>query len=109
VNTKTSYCLDPNATFVVCGGLGGLGRNIVTWLADRGARHLLLLSRSGGQAEVSRVLIDYLEGRGVEVMAPPCDVSDKILLQNTLRACTSQMPPIKGCIQAAMVLRVSSF
>ncbi|KAJ5293199.1 uncharacterized protein N7443_009152, partial [Penicillium atrosanguineum] len=109
LNTKTTYCLDPNSTFVVCGGLGGLGSNIVNWLADRGARHLLLLSRSGGQGEKSRVLINSLKERGVEVVAPACDVSDETLIQNVLRECTSQMPPIKGCIQAAMVLRDALF
>ncbi|KAJ5901470.1 hypothetical protein N7495_001998 [Penicillium taxi] len=109
LKTKTNYFLDPDSTFVVCGGLGGIGRNIVTWLADRGARHLLLLSRSGAQGENSRCLIDHLKGRGVQVMAPKCDVSDRVLLQNSLIACMSHMPPIKGCIQAAMVLRDALF
>lgn len=101
--------MDPNSTFVVCGGLGGLGSNIVKWLADRGARHILLLSRSGGQGEKNGVLINTLKGKGIDVVAPACDVSDETSLQRILRECTSQMPPIKGCIQAAMVLRVSFF
>ncbi|KAJ6127372.1 hypothetical protein N7523_002984 [Penicillium sp. IBT 18751x] len=109
LRTKTTYSLDPNATFVVCGGLGGLGSNIVNWLADRGARHLLLLSRSGGYSEKSRVLIDTLKDKGVDVVAPACDVSDGTLLQHVLQEYTSQMPPIKGCIQAAMVLRDALF
>ncbi|KAJ5752589.1 hypothetical protein N7520_009506 [Penicillium odoratum] len=109
LDTTTSYSLDPNATFVVCGGLGGLGSNIVSWLADRGARHLLLLSRSGGQGAKARALIDRLEERGVDVKAPACDVSDEVALQNVLQTCASQMPPIKGCIQAAMVLRDALF
>ncbi|KAJ5683051.1 hypothetical protein N7462_006216 [Penicillium macrosclerotiorum] len=109
LQNKPSYSLDPNATFVVCGGLGGLGSNIVHWLADRGARHLLLLSRSGGQDKKSRALIDSLRVRDVQVMAPACDVSDEVPVQNALRECASQMPPIKGCIQAAMVLRDALF
>ncbi|KAJ5758194.1 uncharacterized protein N7511_006888 [Penicillium nucicola] len=109
LNTTTSYSLDPNATFVVCGGSGGLGSNIVSWFADRGARHLLLLSRSGGQGEKTRALINRLAERGVKVMAPACDVSDEGALQNALKKCASEMPPIKGCIQAAMVLRDALF
>ncbi len=38
--------LTPNATYVVTGGAGALGRVVATYLAERGARHIALLSRS---------------------------------------------------------------
>jgi hypothetical protein len=40
--------LDPNGTYVLAGGLGALGLNIANMMADRGAKHLVFLSRSGG-------------------------------------------------------------
>jgi NAD(P)-dependent dehydrogenase (short-subunit alcohol dehydrogenase family)/acyl carrier protein len=101
--------LDSNATFVISGGLGGLGRNIARWLADHGARHLLLLSRSGGQTEKGKDLIHQLEEKGVKVLAPMCDVSDELSVKNALLECRSRMPPIKGCIQAAMILKDALF
>ncbi|PYI32692.1 putative polyketide synthase [Aspergillus indologenus CBS 114.80] len=109
LDTKPTYALNPDSTFVICGGLGGLGSNIAHWFADRGARHLLLLSRSGGQSERGRMLVEQLQRRGVQVLAPACDVSDEVPLQNTLQLCKSQMPPIRGCLNAAMVLRDALF
>ncbi|MFV8054059.1 type I polyketide synthase [Mycobacterium sp. 48b] len=38
--------LTPDATYVVTGGAGSLGRIVATYLAERGARHITLLSRS---------------------------------------------------------------
>ena len=38
--------LTPDATYVVTGGGGALGRIVGTYLAERGARHIALLSRS---------------------------------------------------------------
>ncbi|KAJ5516222.1 hypothetical protein N7527_007782 [Penicillium freii] len=109
LRTRPSFSLDPNATFVVSGAFGGLGRNIACWLADQGARHLLLLSRSGGQIEKGKELVKHLELKGVMVLAPACDVSDGESVKSALRESRSQMPRIKGCIQAAMVPRDARF
>src|ERR1700761_6445166 len=40
-----------DATYLLTGGLGGLGRSISTWLAERGARHFVFLSRSAEKPE----------------------------------------------------------
>ncbi|KGO73766.1 Acyl transferase/acyl hydrolase/lysophospholipase [Penicillium italicum] len=109
LRTRPSFALDANATFVVSGAFGGLGRKIACWLADQGARHLLLLSRSGAQSEKSKDLIKHLELKGVMVLAPSCDISNGESLDNALRESQSQMPRIKGCIQAAMVSRDACF
>lgn len=105
---KISYQFDPNASYLISGGLGGLGRSIARWMASRGARYLILLSRSGLKTSSAQTLANELEQLGVRVAAPPCDVSDADALQSALAHCADQgMPPIKGCIQAAMVLRDS--
>ena len=41
------FSLREDGTYLVTGGLGGLGLKLARWLADRGARHLVLLGRSG--------------------------------------------------------------
>ena len=105
LSTKPSTSLDPDATYVISGGLGGLGRNIAHWLADRGARNLLLLSRSGLQSPKAQELVKQLQAREVRIMIQSCDVSNQESLQKVLDRCRQQMAPIKGCIQAAMVLR----
>lgn len=77
------------------------------WMTKRGARNLILLSRSGNTSETSRELVSDLESQGVKVATPACDVSDLSALQAALKGCN--MPPIKGCIQGSMVLKDSTF
>ena len=78
-------------------------------MAGRGAKNLILLSRSGPKRDAARTLIEELSALGVRVEAPPCDVTDPVSLQSVLDSCTKTMPPIKGCIQGTMVLRDTIF
>ncbi|KAI0190605.1 putative polyketide synthase [Astrocystis sublimbata] len=105
LKTKPSCELDPNATYVIAGGFGGLARRTARWMADCGARHLLLLGRSGPKSNSARELVDELLSRGVQVQHPLCDVADADALASVLADVATTMPPIKGCIQGAMVLR----
>jgi len=98
----------PDATYVVAGGLGGLGRSIARWMVKKGARSLLLLSRRGYLAADSEEFLSSLHAEAVRVEAPPCDIADASCVERVIRDASSTMPPIRGCIQAAMVLRVSN-
>lgn len=106
---EISYAFDPNASYLIAGGLGGLGRSAAQWMASRGAKHLILLSRSGTRAEAAKTLFAKLQAMGVEVATPQCDVASSDSLSAALLACSSSMPPIKGCLQATMVLRDAIF
>ena len=105
LQTKPDYYFDSNSSFVIAGGLGGLGRSIVRWMAKRGVKNLILLSRSGPQSKTARELIEELSLMNVRVHCPPCDVTDAAALGTEIDKCTKTMPPIRGCIQASMHLR----
>ncbi|KAF7931189.1 uncharacterized protein EAE97_009398 [Botrytis byssoidea] len=109
LSQKPRYCFDHDKTYVVAGGMGGIGRSIATWLANRGARWLLLLSRSGARSPDALEFVKKLESRGVFVATPSCDISNNEELKKVLAVSTKQMPPIKGCIQACMVLQDEMF
>lgn len=102
-STATVFC--SAGTYVIAGGLGGIGRTIARWMVEKGARYLLLLSRSGG--ENAGELVKELETKGATIMAPACNIADIASLQKALTK-AAVLPPIKGCVQAAMFLRVSS-
>jgi NAD(P)-dependent dehydrogenase (short-subunit alcohol dehydrogenase family) len=99
--------MDQNATFVIAGGLGGIGRATARWMADRGAKNLILLSRSGPRTDAGRELIEELRQRDVRVEAPACDVTDLTRMKETFAQLSAQMPPIKGVCQMSIVARVS--
>jgi myxalamid-type polyketide synthase MxaE and MxaD len=70
-----ALALLPQATYLVTGGLGGLGLQAAEWLVARGARHLAILSRQA-PAPASATRLAALRGRGAEVRAYACDVAD---------------------------------
>lgn len=74
---------------------------------SRGARHLILVSRSGPRSEAARILVDELQNQGVQVATPSVDLVDLKQLKGVLENLSQSMPPIKGCIQATVALRVS--
>ncbi|RAR00984.1 polyketide synthase PksG [Stemphylium lycopersici] len=100
-----AYGFEAQATYVISGGLGGLGREIMRWMASRGARHFLVTSSRGvaGRADVI-AFIKEMEAQDVVIHAPASDISNRAVLKATLEEASKTLPPIRGCIQAAMVL-----
>ncbi|KAI4193624.1 MAG: hypothetical protein LQ348_002826 [Seirophora lacunosa] len=78
-------------------------------MASRTARHLILLGSSNPIREAGKVLVEELQVQGVTVATPSCDVSDRAALERTLDHCRETMPPIRGCVQGAMVLKDEAF
>lgn len=103
---KPRYEFDARATYLIAGGLGGIGRTIARWLASRGAKSLILLSRSITHSDAVVALLTELRTNSVLVATPICDVGDSNSLKDAIEECR-HMAPIKGCIQASMVLKVS--
>ncbi|KAF2683549.1 polyketide synthase [Lentithecium fluviatile CBS 122367] len=95
------------STYVIAGGLGGLGRCITRWMVRRGAQHFLLLSHPGTEEPEARAFVQSMRSEGIQVEVPCCDIGDAENLRSVLEACILHMPPIRRCIQADMVLRNS--
>ncbi|KAK2012538.1 beta-ketoacyl synthase domain-containing protein [Colletotrichum eremochloae] len=102
---KPASYFDPKASYVVAGGLGGLGRSVARWMASRGAKNLILLSRRGAVEKPAIELVNELKSVCDNVVAPACDVTDEKALINTMNEVLSNLPPVKGCIQGSMVLQ----
>jgi myxalamid-type polyketide synthase MxaE and MxaD len=89
-----------DATYLVTGGTGGLGLAATRWLADRGARHVVVTSRRGA-SEAARHEIQALESRGVEVRVASVDVTDEPRMRALFADVARSMPPLRGVIHAA--------
>ena len=108
-NTSSTVKLDAYATYVLVGGLGGLGRSLSNLLVDLGARHLCFISRSGSKSHESRKLIEDLGKRQVHTAVYSCDITDKEHLAEVFHQCSQTLPRIRGVFQCAMVLRDTLF
>ncbi|MER5556915.1 type I polyketide synthase, partial [Streptomyces sp. NPDC002793] len=62
---------------LITGGTGALGGHVARWLAGRGAKKLVLASRSGTQAPRAARLVAELGELGCTVVVVACDVADK--------------------------------
>ncbi|MFP5388367.1 MAG: SDR family NAD(P)-dependent oxidoreductase, partial [Thermoleophilia bacterium] len=96
--------IDPERTVLITGATGGLGALIARHLLEaHGARHLLLLSRSGPDAPGALDLLAQLQEQGAEAQIAACDVSDRAQLEELL----AQIPaehPLGAVIHCAAVL-----
>lgn len=101
------YRFRPDVTYLLSGGLGGIGRSSAMMMASRGARNLAFLSSTGRITPAVETMTNALEAKGCHVRIFTCDVSDKERLREVLGQLERDgLPPIKGCMQGAMKLNV---
>ncbi|MDP2901743.1 MAG: SDR family NAD(P)-dependent oxidoreductase [Methylovulum sp.] len=101
---RSTLQLSENASYLVTGGLGGFGLRTAQWLAGKGARHLILISRSGPVSIEAKAALADFKAQGITVRTAACDVTDKAALTALLKQCDAAMPPLKGIIHAAAVI-----
>jgi acyl transferase domain-containing protein/NAD(P)-dependent dehydrogenase (short-subunit alcohol dehydrogenase family) len=97
------FALREDGTYLVTGGLGGLGLKVARWLADRGARHLVLVGRSEASEE-ARSQIEDLERARVQVVVRRCDVGQREQVASLLSGIRGELPPLRGIFHLAGVL-----
>ena len=102
---RGTWKFDSDATYIIAGGFGGVGRSAIRWMVSRGARNLIVPSRSGPSTQAASNLVLELTRRDVRIITTPCNLSSAEELSSLLESC-ADMPRIKGCINAAMVLQV---
>lgn len=102
--TQKPLMLTADASYLVTGGLGGFGLRTAEWLASKGARNLVLISRSGPGSEESTTAIARLESLGVKVHAASCDITDKKAMSALFAEIAKVLPPLKGIVHAATVI-----
>ncbi|KAM7189490.1 hypothetical protein V8F20_010118 [Naviculisporaceae sp. PSN 640] len=97
-----------DGTYLLVGCLGGLGRSLTSWMLQRGARHFAFLSRSADDAKEASLLVQDLRDSGAVVHVIRGDVA----IQEDVERAIETVPadrPIRGVINAAMVLRDGMF
>ncbi|MFS0518813.1 SDR family NAD(P)-dependent oxidoreductase [Nostoc sp. UIC 10607] len=90
-------------TYLITGALGGLGLLVARWMVEKGARHLVLVGRSGANDSV-RSQLRELEQSGANVRVVQADVTDAEQVAQVLADIESSQPPLRGVIHAVGVL-----
>jgi len=99
----SKLALSSDATYLVTGGLRGFGLETAKWLAQKGARHLVLVGRSGTVDDETRKAFDQLQMNGVAVTVYACDVSDTDAVKKMIESFATNPFPLKGIVHAAAI------
>lgn len=90
-------------TYIITGGLGGLGCALAVWLASHGARHIVLMTSSPSRILRFKNFLDSLQAYGCEAKAVVCNVAE---MASVSRVVASIETPIAGVIHSALKLSV---
>ncbi len=92
-----------DGSYLITGGMGALGLQVANWLAEEGAKHLILLSRN--QPEISaQQEIARLKQQGIKVDLIQINISDSQAVNDLFESFNASQVKLKGIIHAAGIL-----
>lgn len=89
---------------LVAGGTGGFGFATALWLAEHGAKTIVVASRRGTLGPTERIQAERLAKQGVTLAAERLNVTDRAACEKLLAGLERRHGPLRGIIHAAMVL-----
>ncbi|MEM1290506.1 MAG: SDR family NAD(P)-dependent oxidoreductase [Cyanobacteria bacterium P01_H01_bin.162] len=102
-HTEAHPPIQSSATYLITGGMGGLGQQVAGWMIAQGARHLLLVGRREPTAEV-REQMQVWQAQGITVETVQADVCEAEALTAVLHQIAASPYPLRGVVHAAGVL-----
>jgi acyl transferase domain-containing protein len=97
---QKGLCCSRDATYLITGGLGGVGMHIARELVRRNAGHLVLMGRSG-LTDSAQAVLQEIEQMGAEVVVFKGDASRRQDVAKVLAHISSALPPLRGIVHAA--------
>jgi len=94
----------PQHSYLITGGLGGFGLELAQWLINRGARNIVLSSRSGVRSGYQARCLLHWRQAGVRVVVSNMNVADEEQSAKLIKQC-QELGPLGGVFHLAMVLR----
>ncbi|ROW10486.1 hypothetical protein VMCG_02039 [Cytospora schulzeri] len=106
-HTKSDWSRE-DASYLITGGLGDLGRRLLGLMAQRGAKHLITLSRRSCSVDEHHALQEHLRliSSGCCLYCITCDITqEESVLQAAKRLHELDIPPVRGIVQSAALLK----
>ncbi|KAH9890821.1 KR domain-containing protein [Xylariomycetidae sp. FL2044] len=88
--------LRSDASYLLVGGLGGIGRATALWMIDHGAKNLIFANRSGLSSQEAKDTVKALESKGAATAVYRCDVSKPEAVAELIAESSKRMPPIRS-------------
>ncbi|BAZ53637.1 beta-ketoacyl synthase [Nostoc sp. NIES-4103] len=101
--TSTPLKFREDGTYLITGGLGGLGLLVARWMVEQGAKHLVLVSRRPPDDAAASKLAQ-LRAAGTQVIVAQADVSEYTEITRVLNDIKQSTPPLAGIIHSVGVL-----
>lgn len=96
--------MNPDKSYLLVGGLGGFGLELANWMITRGAKHILLTSRSGIRAGYQALCIRRWREIGINVVVSTTDATTLAGAEKLIKE-TQKLAPVGGIFNLAAVLR----
>jgi len=100
---ETPLNIREDSTYLIAGGLGGVGLLVASWMAKQGAKNLVLVGRSSPSDVAQKKLTD-LERMGAKVVIAEADISEVTSIAQVLSDIEESLPPLRGIINSAVVV-----
>lgn len=92
-----------NGTYLITGGMGGLGLTVARWMVEQGARNLVLVGRRA-PSDGTLGHIRQIEELGAKIVLVQADIAQEDQVRAVLDQISQTLPPLRGIIHAAGVL-----
>ncbi|ROW04822.1 hypothetical protein VMCG_04865 [Cytospora schulzeri] len=89
-------------TYWLAGLSGGLGLSLCEWMVRHGAKHIVISSR---RPDIEASWLEEMTETGAVIKVASCDVTNRDQVLSLYNSICSNMPPIAGVAQGAMVLQ----
>ncbi len=103
--SATGFSLRGDATYLITGGLGGLGLSIAEWMVRTGARNIVLLGRRGPSEEIQAQIRQWEQKYNTKVWTLRADVARLDELAAAFDEIARIGLPLRGIVHAAGVAR----
>ncbi|KAL8881532.1 MAG: hypothetical protein Q9198_001277, partial [Flavoplaca austrocitrina] len=103
-HTSSQIHFAADATYLLIGCLGGLGRSLARWMSERGAKHFAFISRSGAVKPEAAQLIERLKNSGATTQVYSADASDQDAVRRVVLDLQAR-GEIRGVVHAATMFK----
>jgi len=104
MTAQDNTSIDADASYLVTGGFGGLGKETASWLAEQGAGQIILASRNAGDKESDQQFLQQLKNSGCRAVARACDIANLSSVKKLMDEFGNDALPLKGIFHTAGVV-----